>query len=60
MSSLVFLHLSDIHFQRNAGSTYDPYAGLRNELELDVQSFSAATFKSVNAILITGDVAYSR
>lgn len=59
MSSLVFLHLSDIHFQRNAGNTYDPYAGLRNELELDVQSFSAATFKSVNAILITGDVAYS-
>jgi len=59
MSSLVFLHLSDIHFQRNAGSTYDPQAGLRNELELDIKNFTAATFKHVNGILITGDVAYS-
>jgi hypothetical protein len=59
MSSLVFLHLSDIHFQRNAGSTYDPHVGLRNELELDIKNFTAATFKHVNGILITGDVAYS-
>lgn len=51
--------MSDIHFQRNAGSTYDPYAGLRNELELDIQKFAAEIFKSVNGILITGDIAYS-
>lgn len=59
MSSLVFLHLSDIHFQRNAGSTYDPYAGLRNELELDIKTFAAQNFELVNGILITGDIAYS-
>ena len=59
MSSLVFLHLSDIHFKKDAGSTYDAYAGLRNELELDIQKFANETFKSVNGILITGDIAFS-
>ena len=59
MCALVFLHLSDIHFRRNAGKTYDPFADLRNELELDLAAFSKEHFKSFSAILVTGDIAYS-
>jgi predicted MPP superfamily phosphohydrolase len=59
MSALVFIHLSDIHFQRNAGTTYDPYADLRNELELDLAQFSRENFSKISAILVTGDIAYS-
>lgn len=59
MSALVFLHLSDIHFRRNAGKTYDPFADLRNELERDLNSFFKEHFEKASAILATGDVAYS-
>jgi hypothetical protein len=59
MSVLVFLHLSDIHFQRDAGKIYDPYAGLRNELELDLIKLAKEHFEKLSGILITGDIAYS-
>jgi len=59
MSALVFLHLSDIHFRKKAGDIYDPFLGLRNELELDLKKFSSEHFEKIAAILITGDVAYS-
>ncbi len=56
---MVFLHLSDIHFRKKAGEIYDPFLGLRNELELDLKKFSSEHFDKIAAILITGDVAYS-
>ena len=59
MGALVFLHLSDIHFRRNAGETYDPFASLRNELEIDLEKFSEENLPTLQAILITGDIAYS-
>jgi calcineurin-like phosphoesterase family protein len=59
MSALVFLHLSDIHFRKKAGEIYDPFRGVRNELELDLTRFSTEHFEKVTAILITGDIAYS-
>jgi predicted MPP superfamily phosphohydrolase len=59
MSSLVFLHLSDIHFKKRAGSVYDRDAGLRNELELDIERFARESFRKVNGVLISGDIAYS-
>lgn len=58
-SALIFLHLSDIHFRRKAGEIYDPFLGLRNELELDLKKVSSDHFEKITAILITGDVAYS-
>ena len=59
MSALVFLHLSDIHFRKKAGEIYDPFRGVRNELELDLARFSSEHFEKVTAILVTGDIAYS-
>jgi hypothetical protein len=32
MNSLVFLHLSDIHFSKRSNSNYDPDLDLRREL----------------------------
>jgi predicted MPP superfamily phosphohydrolase len=59
MGALVFVHLSDIHFRRNAGEIYDPFASLRNELEIDLKEFSEENLPTLQAILITGDIAYS-
>lgn len=55
---VLFLHLSDIHFQVWSGSTYDDDADLRNELMLDVATFLKEKAIKATAILITGDTAY--
>jgi len=39
-NSLVFLHLSDIHFRSWSGSTYDINEDLRNELLMDATEVS--------------------
>jgi len=59
MSALVFLHLSDIHFRKNAGTTYDQFKDLRNELELDLKTFSNENFERLEGIFVTGDIAFS-
>jgi predicted MPP superfamily phosphohydrolase len=56
-NSLVFLHLSDIHFQRWSGSSYDIDEDLRNELLID----AAEVLKKLgrpDGILVTGDIAF--
>ena len=54
---LVFLHLSDIHFQRESGGRYDIDSDVRNELLLDVEQ-TAREFGQVDGVLISGDIAY--
>lgn len=54
----VFIHLSDIHFNKSSGGTYDPDEDLRNELTLDSKNVYQA-LGGPDAILITGDIAFS-
>jgi predicted phosphodiesterase len=55
---LVFLHLSDIHFNgRELVDTFDLDVTLRNELERDA-SVVAKRLESVAGVLVTGDIAY--
>jgi hypothetical protein len=53
-----FLHLSDIHFRRNANTPYDSFKDLRDELERDADEV-AKRFGGVQGILISGDIAFS-
>lgn len=57
--SLIFLHLSDIHFKKNySGDIFDLDSDLRNQLERDAIKM-AKRFGGVSGILISGDIAYS-
>lgn len=53
-----FLHLSDIHFRRNANTAHDAYKDLRNELERDAVEMSKK-LNGVDGTLISGDIAFS-
>ncbi|MCB0336065.1 MAG: metallophosphoesterase [Bdellovibrionales bacterium] len=55
---LRFLHLSDVHFRKKSGNSYDVDTDLRNELEIDCKAFSEK-HGAPDAILVTGDVAFS-
>ena len=55
---LILLHLSDIHFNKGSGTTFDLDTDLRNELEKDAKSISDR-LSGVHAILITGDIAFA-
>ena len=56
--SLIFVHLSDIHFRCWSGSEYDVDNDLRNELLLDAESVSK-DHGQPQGILVTGDIAFS-
>lgn len=55
---IIFLHLSDIHFHKWSGSTYDVDGDVRNELELDAEALAKEVGRP-DGILITGDIAFS-
>jgi hypothetical protein len=55
-SKLVFVHLSDIHFQADAGSPDDLDDDIRNQLVIDVVKLVSA-LPPVTAILVSGDIA---
>jgi hypothetical protein len=55
---LIFLHLSDIHFQKWSGDRYDTDQNIRHEIVLDARSVASLVGKP-SGILITGDVAFS-
>jgi calcineurin-like phosphoesterase family protein len=57
--SLLFLHLSDIHFSKSSNGTYDLDEDIRNQLMQDAGNFVSTKGKSVQSILVTGDIAYS-
>jgi hypothetical protein len=55
---LAFVHLSDIHFRRGrTGDVHDEDAGLRNELQRDLQRLRKK-LKQLHGLIISGDVAF--
>ena len=57
-----FLHLSDIHFHKKKGNSYDPYnldADLRDQLELDVQRVRNLVGVPFHGIIVSGDLAFA-
>lgn len=57
---MLFLHLSDIHFKkRDIGRSNDPNLGLRDDLIDDIRKMRARTGGPVDAILISGDIAFA-
>lgn len=59
MSSLKFIHLSDIHFHfKISGEHYDLDGVIRHELVLDAEQISHE-MGSTNGILVSGDIAFS-
>lgn len=53
-----FVHLSDIHFRKNANTSYDAFKDIRNELELDAEE-QAKAMGGVYGIVVGGDIAFS-
>lgn len=58
MKARTFLHLSDIHFKKDADTPFDAYKDLRNELIRDAQQH-AKEIGDVDGLLIGGDIAFS-
>lgn len=58
MPSLVFIHLSDIHFHSRSDSGLDLERVLRHELILDAKDLTKK-LDPVTGILVCGDIAYS-
>lgn len=57
---LVFIHLSDIHFRhQRSGTKYDLDDELRSELLKDAKRTLGKLSMNTDAILVTGDIAYS-
>ncbi|PSH02619.1 MAG: hypothetical protein CXZ00_16515 [Acidobacteria bacterium] len=57
-TATTFVHLSDIHFRKNANTPYDAFADLRNELELD-SATQTGVLGGVYGLLVGGDIAFS-
>lgn len=58
-ASLVFVHLSDIHFHYKwSGTSYDFDLDIRKELENSLREL-ARNFPRVDGILVSGDIAFS-
>jgi predicted phosphodiesterase len=59
-SSLVFVHLSDLHFREPGSALAVREAGLRERLLTDIpKSVGLTSAKQVEAVLLTGDIARS-
>lgn len=57
---LSFLHLSDIHFRSGRiGDAHDIDNDVRNELERDLRFFLAETGRTLDGIIISGDIAFA-
>lgn len=60
MSALTFLHLSDLHFRQGVSNTqFDRDADIRRQLERDVEQKAHLEGLSIDAILISGDIAFA-
>lgn len=59
MSSIRLIHLSDIHFSRDAGVGFNPDATLRSDIINDARSALERLGGPADAIVVSGDVAYS-
>ena len=58
MNSLVFLHLSDIHFSKRSNSNYDPDLDLRRELVSEAMRVREQ-IGACSGVLVCGDIAFS-
>lgn len=56
---IAFIHLSDIHFNRFSGDSYDVDKDLRNEVFMDIKTHFLPRKTQVDGILICGDIAFS-
>jgi len=57
---MLLLHISDLHFREGeVGTPLDPNKHLRDSLTADAAAMCAELGKSPDAILISGDIAYS-
>lgn len=59
MSSISFVHLSDIHFTRYSGDAYDLDQDLRNELFRDINQNAKQNLTNIKGVLVCGDIAFS-
>ena len=58
-SPLLLMHLSDLHFQKDTvGHELDRDNDIRNELKADATALCKRLGQNVDAILITGDIAF--
>jgi predicted phosphodiesterase len=57
--TMLFLHISDIHFKRSdVGQPDDPNRALRNDMIEDVKIMRGRIGRSADGIIISGDIAY--
>lgn len=56
---LAFIHLSDIHFNKYSGDSYDVDNDLRNEVLRDITQNCKKAIPTIAGILICGDIAFS-
>lgn len=54
---LIFIHLSDIHFNKNSGDSYDLDSDLRHEILEDIRR-EMDTVRCASGVLISGDIAF--
>ena len=58
-NEISFIHVSDIHFNRDSGDDFDDNNDLRNEMIRDIEKNAKKELKNVKGILVCGDIAYS-
>lgn len=59
MGEISFIHLSDIHFRRTSGNSYDIDRDLRNAVLMDIKYNLKKDVGNVNGILLGGDIAFA-
>lgn len=59
MGEISFIHLSDIHFRRTSGNSYDIDSDLRNAVLMDIKYNLKKDVGNVNGILLGGDIAFA-
>lgn len=59
MSSIAFIHLSDIHFRRTSGTSGDIDSDLRAALLADIKHNGVENLDNIKGILVGGDIAFA-
>lgn len=58
-NGISFIHLSDIHFRKFSGDTFDIDNDLRNEIIRDIDKNGKRYLENIKGILVCGDIAFS-
>ena len=59
MNRLAFIQVSDIHFQRHSGTTYDEDTAIRDGAIFDIQTYAKEELGNINGVMVCGDIAFS-